>query len=105
MDKEKAKQKIKELVEKYEQVVNSGKLNKYSEEETKKDFILPLFEILGWDVFNKNEVSAEEPIKAAGRVDYGFHFNNRTAFYLEAKKFSADLNSTDFAEKAISYSF
>ncbi len=43
-----AKQKIKELAEKYEQVVKSGQLKKYSEEQTKKDFIMPLFEALGW---------------------------------------------------------
>ena len=42
-----AKQKIQELVEKYEKVKTSRSVSKYTEEETKKDFILPLFRILG----------------------------------------------------------
>ena len=59
MSQEQAKQKIGELIKKYEEVLKSGEVKKYTEEETKKDFILPLFEALGWDVFNKKEVSAE----------------------------------------------
>lgn len=105
MNKESAKQKIKELVEKYEQVVNSGQFKKYTEEETKKDFIQPLFEALGWDIYNKKEVSAEEKIKSAGRVDYGFYLNERPKFYLEAKPLDANLLETKYAEQAIKYSW
>ncbi|MDP3973516.1 MAG: hypothetical protein Q8P92_01660 [Candidatus Daviesbacteria bacterium] len=54
---EQTKQKIKELIDKYIQVKDSGKLKSYSEEDTKKGFIEPLFEILGWNIGNKNEVS------------------------------------------------
>lgn len=105
MSQEQAKQKIGELIKKYEEVLKSGEVKKYTEEETKKDFILPLFEILGWDVFNKKEVSAEEHIKSSGRVDYGFYINGRTKFYLEAKSLKADLNDEDFAKQAIRYSW
>ncbi|MCX6731746.1 MAG: N-6 DNA methylase [Candidatus Parcubacteria bacterium] len=104
MDKEKAKQKIQKLVEKYEQIVNSGKVNKYSEESTKKDFILPLFEALGWNTYSK-EVSAEEGIKSAGRVDYGFYLNERPKFYVEAKPLDANLLDIKYAEQAIKYSW
>ena len=41
--KEEAKVKVAELVGKYEVAKATGKLRSYSEEETKKDFILPLF--------------------------------------------------------------
>lgn len=105
MSQEQAKQKIGELIKKYEEVLKSGEAKKYTEEETKKDFILPLFEALGWDVFNKKEVSAEEHIKSSGRVDYGFYINGRTKFYLEAKPLKADLNDEDFAKQAIRYSW
>ncbi len=105
MSQEQAKQKIGELIKKYEEVLKSGEVKKYTEEETKKDFILPLFEALGWDVFNKKEVSAEEHIKSSGRVDYGFYVNGRTKFYLEAKPLKADLNDEDFAKQAIRYSW
>ncbi|MFH1048934.1 MAG: N-6 DNA methylase [Patescibacteria group bacterium] len=100
-----AKEKIKALAEKYELVRNSGKLKSYTEEETKKDLILPLLEALGWNVFDKNEVSAEENIISSGRVDYGIYLNGRVKFYLEAKKLSADLHREEFAHQSIRYSW
>ncbi len=103
MQKE-VKERIQKLIEKYEEAKTSGKLKSYSEEETKKGFIEPLFEILGWDISDKKEVSLEETISSK-RVDYGFYLNDRIKFYLEAKKFDADLRSEDFANQAIRYSF
>ena len=60
--KEQAKQKIRELIEKYNKVVEEKRVKKYNEEMTKKDFILPLFRALGRSVENSSEVSAEENI-------------------------------------------
>lgn len=42
-----AKEQIKELIEKYNKIVEEKRLKKYTEEDTKKDFILPLFRALG----------------------------------------------------------
>ncbi|MDA8055080.1 MAG: hypothetical protein M0Z77_05440, partial [Thermoplasmatales archaeon] len=60
------KDRISELITKYNQIKQSGEIKKYNEESTKKDFILPLFEALGWNVYNKgnkdSSVSAEETI-------------------------------------------
>ena len=98
------KNKIQGLVKKYEYIKNSGKLKSYTEEEVKKDFILPLFESLGWDIYNKKEVSAEETISSE-RVDYGFYLDDRIKFYLEAKKFNVDIHEEKFANQAIKYSF
>jgi len=97
-------QEIENLVRKYEDIKNSGKLKSYSEEQTKKDFILPLFEILGWNVYSRSEVSAEETISSE-RVDYGFYLNDRIKFYLEAKKFNVNIHDEKFANQAIKYSF
>lgn len=98
------KQKVKELVEKYEKAKLSRSTTKYTEEETKKDFILPLFQTLGWDIFNKNEVSAEES-QSGGRVDYGFYLDGRLKFYLEAKSFRSDLHREEYANQSIKYSW
>lgn len=105
MDKNLAKQQIQGLIEKYQLVESQGKIKGYTEEETKKDFILPLFRALGWNVEDKNEVSAEEHIISSGRVDYGFYINDRAKFYLEAKPLKADINIEDFAKQAIRYAF
>ena len=59
---EEAKKKIEQLIAKYEEIKANGAIKKQSEEQTKKDFILPLFEALGWDVYSKDkaEVTAED---------------------------------------------
>ena len=105
MTQAEAKGAVKKLVEKYEEVLNSGQVKKYTEEETKKDFILPLFAALGWNTEDKREVSAEENIKSGGRVDYGFYVNGIPKLYLEAKRFAADLDDPDYAKQAIRYSW
>ena len=81
-------ERIVELISKYEQIMKSGEIKKYNEESTKKDFILPLFKSLGWNVDNRGKsndsVSAEETISKK-RVDYGFRINGIPKFFLEAK--------------------
>ena len=108
MDKEESKKEIKKLIEKYNQVIESGRLKSYNEETTKKDFILPLFEALGWNVYNKlninDRTSAEEKISKK-RVDYGFRINEIPKFFLEAKSLKGDLDNIKFVEQAINYSW
>lgn len=104
MNKDEAKLKIKDLVQKYKQVIETRAVSKYTEEETKKDFILPLFRALGWDVDNKNEVTAEEH-QSSGRVDYGFYLDERLKFYLEAKALKSDLNQEVYAYQSVKYSW
>ena len=104
MNKEEARLEIRKLIEKYELVRASHSISKYTEEETKKDFILPLFRILGWDIDNKNEVTAEE-YQSSGRVDYGFYLDGRLKFYLEAKALKSDLNQEGYANQAVKYSW
>lgn len=41
------KELIRNLVGRYQAEAASGKLKKYTEEDVKKGFILPLFEVLG----------------------------------------------------------
>lgn len=104
MDQSEVKEKISNLIEKYEIAKKSNLVSKYTEEETKKDFILPLFKALGWDVDSKKEVTAEEH-QSSGRVDYGFYSDGRLKFYLEAKTLSANLHKEEFANQAVRYSW
>ena len=104
MDKKLALEKIKALIENYQEIVKEGRISKYNEEMTKKDFILPLFEALGWKTADSREVSAEEKISKK-RVDYGFRINGIPKFFLEAKSFKEDLDNRKFIEQAINYSW
>lgn len=105
MDKELTKQHIQKLVEKYETIKKSGKLKTYSEEDTIQGFILPLFEVLGWDIRNKEEVSSQDHIKGSGRPDHTFKINGITQFYLESKKLNEDLDNEKFAFQTMNYSW
>lgn len=104
MDRNLALEQVRALVEKYQEIVRTGRISKYNEEMTKKDFILPLFEALGWKTSDSEEVSAEEKISKM-RVDYGFRINGIPKFFLEAKSFREDLDNKNFVEQAINYSW
>ncbi len=104
MNKEIAQEEIEKLVEKYKQVVEENRANKYNEEMTKKDFILPLFRALGWKVEDSAEVTAEEKV-SKGRVDYGFRIDGIPKFFLEAKSLKVNLDNEKFFEQAISYAW
>ena len=105
MNRELVKQKIQKLVDKYETIKKGGKLKTYSEEDTIQGFILPLFEIFGWDTRNKEEVSSQDHIKGSGRPDHTFKINGIIQFYLESKKFNEDLDNEKFSFQTINYSW
>ena len=92
-------ERIIELTSKYEQIKKSGEIKRYNEESTKKDFILPLFKALGWNIDNRGKtndfVSAEETISKK-RVDYGFRINGIPKFFLEAKSLKDNNIQTNY---------
>ena len=107
MNKQEAKQQIQKLVEKYQRVLETGKIKSYNEAQSRNEFIEPLFEFLGWDMRNlttDNEVTTEENV-SGGRVDLAFRFGNIPVFFLEAKAMKVDLDEWKWAEQAINYSW
>jgi len=104
IDKKIAKEEIGRLVEKYNKVLEENRVSKYNEEMTKKDFILPLFRALGWNIEDSTEVTAEEKISKK-RVDYGFRINGIPKFFLEAKPLKGDVDNPKFFEQAVSYAW
>jgi type I restriction-modification system DNA methylase subunit len=103
VNKEESRQKIAELVKKYESLSDKA-IKAYNEANTKQAFILPLFAALGWDVFDTHEVTLEEAASNK-RVDFAFKLNNVARFYLEAKPLKADLNNPDYIKQAITYAY
>ncbi len=103
MTKEEAKQKIVELVTKYESL-SPSEIKGFHEAKTKQGFIEPLFRALGWDFDDTNEIAPEE--KASnGRVDYAFKLKGVSQFYLEAKALKADLTNPDYIKQAVTYAY
>lgn len=105
MSKEDAKKEVEQLLQEYKAVKTDGTARQYSEEDTAKQFILPFFNALGWDIVRRDEVSAQDHIKGSGRSDYNFKINGVTQFFLEAKKLSTDLDNEEHAKQAINYSW
>ena len=106
MDKVKAKVKIKELIEKYEHL-SPSQIKGYLEANTRKDFILPLFQTLGWDVYNQSsydEVTEEYQVSGK-RVDYAFKIDGIIQFFLEAKSLPENLYDEKWAEQAFNYAW
>ena len=85
MDKKQSKQDISSLVAKYQRLADTGKLKDYNEAQTVNEFILPMFQFLGWDIHNTHadEVTPEERI-SKGRVDWAFRIDGIPKFFLEA---------------------
>ena len=104
MDEKTVKQEIQKLVDKFERIRDEGKHKKYNEENTKKDFIIPLFRALGWKVEDSDEVKAEEKVSKK-RVDYAFRLNGVPKFYLECKPFRENINDPKYAKQAIEYAW
>lgn len=107
MNKPEAKQNIQKLIDKYNKVVQSGKLKQYNEAQTRNEFIEPMFGYLGWDMRNiniDNEVTTEEKI-SRDRVDLAFRINGIPVMYLEAKSLKVDLNIEQYSRQAINYAW
>ena len=65
------KNRIRALVQKYEQSKDVYRTSRFNETQVRNEFLDPLFEILGWDIrntagknTNEREVLLEEPLKA-----------------------------------------
>jgi len=98
--KEEAKEEVRKLVAKYENCLKSGEIEKYDESNLRRVFIDTLFELLGWDLKNIDEVYSEQNVEGK-RVDYAFKINDVPKFYVEAKPPKTDLSK--WAQKTIDY--
>jgi type I restriction-modification system DNA methylase subunit len=103
LTRDKAKENLARLIEKFERELPANKIKDYNEEATKISFIQPLLkEVLGWEVGNQDEVSPEERI-SRGRVDYGLKVEGKIKVFVEAKPPRADLNK--HIEQAVRYGY
>ncbi len=70
-----------------------------TEEATKTSIIMPLFQILGYDVFNPNEFTpeyiADVGIKKGEKVDYAIILDDEVAMLIEAKAITEKLEKHD----------
>jgi len=77
---------------------------RYNEAATQQEFILPLFDALGWNTRDTREVSPEEKV-SRGFVDFAFRIQGIPRFFLETKKILTDLEDPRWAQQAINYAW
>jgi hypothetical protein len=71
-----------------------------SENQTLISTILPLFQVLDWDIFNEERVLFEDTTSTKKRVDATFVGRDRR-FIIEAKRFSRRLSMKDFEQLTV----
>lgn len=87
---------ILDLVSRFGEHIDAYKSGGYNETQLRRDFLDPLFKLLGWDIDNTagydeayRDVIHEDQVKVGGAVkapDYGFRIGGARKFFLEAKK-------------------
>ncbi len=87
---------IAERVETFRRNLESYLATDYKETELRREFLDPLFDALGWDVFNRQgyaeaykDVVHEDMLKIGGQStapDYSFRIGGARKFFVEAKK-------------------
>ncbi len=96
MTKEEAFQKIKLLVDRFNEQLPYYKKGDYNETQTRREFIDPFFKALGWDIDNEQGLAEaykdviheyKLKIKASTKApDYCFTISGQPKFFVEAKK-------------------
>jgi len=105
-------EKIRELIERYDEVLREGKIPKFTEADVGSKFILPFLEALGWNIKNIDEVR-EQRRTLTGPVDYSLNVNGQPKVVVEIKKFSESLDTIrtirgkeeSYPEQAIRYAW
>jgi len=90
-----------DLVTRFDENRDAYRSGRYNETQARREFIDPLFGLLGWDVDNRSgapeaykDVVHEDAIKVGGAhkaPDYGFRTGGSRKFFVEAKKPSVNL--------------
>jgi len=81
---------IKVLMSKYNSLKNElGEkgLKDLSEANIRKDFVDPLFKVLGWKIDDYHEYDAESYVRGAGYVDIALKIDGKPTVFIEAKRF------------------
>ena len=92
---------IHDLVQRFRDSRELYRSGRYNEAQLRQEFLNPLFETLGWDMFNRSnfapqyrEVIHEDSLEDEGSLkapDYAFRIGTTRKFFVEAKKPAVDI--------------
>ncbi|MBI5185551.1 MAG: Eco57I restriction-modification methylase domain-containing protein [Nitrospinae bacterium] len=94
-----------QLVDRFHRNIDAYKSGAYNETQARREFIDPLFKLLGWDTDNTQgyaeaykDVVHEDAVKIGGATkapDYCFRIGGTRKFFLEAKKPSVNIKEDE----------
>ena len=90
------------LITAIDEICDNKSLVMLDEASIKTSVLLRLLSILGWDIFNINEIRPEYTIESK-RVDYSLRINNVNKVFIEVKRPSENLEQHQ--EQLLNYSF
>ena len=92
---------IQDLVNRFRDSRELYRSGRYNEAQLRQEFLNPLFETLGWDMYNRSnfapqyrEVIHEDSLEDQGSLkapDYAFRIGTSRKFFVEAKKPAVDI--------------
>lgn len=91
--------RINEIRSKIEKFRQKG----INEAQTKEWLIKPLFEALGWNFSNPDEIIPEDDDSAGKRPDYGFYLDGHPKFFVEAKAINNPLDDNKMIAEKLNY--
>ena len=91
-----------DLKEFIKNVQTEKKIQTLNEEATKQSIILPILQLLGWQIFNADEVYPEFSIENT-RVDYALRNGSINKVFIEVKRINEELEKHQ--EQLLTYSF
>jgi hypothetical protein len=99
---------LQQLINEYENKFKS-RIPPPNERATGQALVEPLFEVLGWNTRNLDEVYPEFYVTGSGRVDYVLKINGMPVVYVEIKKLDESLDDgrgeKTYAEQAMDYAW
>ena len=91
-----------ELINLIDKLKRNRELYSYDEAAIKQGVVLRILKVLGWDIFNVDEVYPEYSV-GDGRVDYALRHNGINKVFIEVKKPTEELER--FQQQLLGYSF
>lgn len=90
------------LIDFLNKLKNRHEIHTLDEAATKQTIILPILQLLGWSIFDPNEVYPEFLVENR-RVDYCLRLNDQNEFFIEVKRTGEDLEQHQ--EQLLEYAF
>ncbi len=96
---------VKDYIYKIKEKIKAFRADQISEAKTKEWLIKPLFEELGWDFRDSDQIIPEDKDLAGKKPDYGFYHNQKVKFYVEAKAINTNIDDAKILAEKIGYCY